>query len=71
MNFLAGASGLAGRCVHSRVGAAKAGKLGNFWVDLLRSPIYGLHLVNFDQSFFPNNLILKVEDCCPRENISA
>src|SRR5438876_6787022 len=24
-------------------------------------------LVNFDQSFFPNNLILKTEDCCPPE----
>src|SRR6266496_5518185 len=28
-------------------------------------------LVNFDQSFFPNNLILKMEDCCPRERIST
>src|SRR5438445_8049093 len=28
-------------------------------------------LVNFDQSFFPNNLILKMEDCCPRERIPA
>ncbi len=28
-------------------------------------------LVNFDQSFFPNNLILKMEDCCPRERTST
>jgi hypothetical protein len=28
-------------------------------------------LVNFDQSSLFNKLILKMEDCCPRENISA
>jgi len=28
-------------------------------------------LVNFDQSLFPNNVILKMEDCCPRERIST
>jgi len=28
-------------------------------------------LVNFDQFFFPNNLILKMADCCPRERIST
>jgi hypothetical protein len=28
-------------------------------------------LVNFDQSFFHNDLILKMEDCCPRERIST
>jgi len=28
----------------------------------------GCDLVNFDQSFFSEKLILKAEDCCPREN---
>jgi hypothetical protein len=28
-------------------------------------------LVNLDQSFFHNNLMLKMEDCCPREGSST
>ncbi len=34
-------------------------------------PFPDYDLVNFDQSSLLNELILKMGDCCPRENISA
>jgi len=34
-------------------------------------PFLDYDLVNFDQFSWSNKLILTVEDCCPRENISA